>query len=262
MRTTVLKPGLLVSLHTSLRGGVNYQRVELEADHTTAEGERRARWETTRHIPDPAEFEAASKARSAARAKVAGACCFSAFGLLCPTEREAELQAAIAEARAIADAHNGAAQLSRVEVYVMIGRVAQDDVEAARAISSEMRELIEAMQQGIRQADPAAIREAANRARSVGGMLTEETATKVDAAIAQARKVARELVKRVEKAGEVAATVVAQCNVGAIEAARFAFLDMDEGRVEGQAAAARPVELDGAAPLQAAAQPALALEVS
>ncbi len=38
------------------------------------------------------------------------------------------------EARAVADAHNAAAALTRVDLYVIVGRIAQDDAEAARAI--------------------------------------------------------------------------------------------------------------------------------
>lgn len=262
MKTSVIKPGLLVSLKTALRGGVNYKRKDLEAEHVDELGARVARWETSREIPDPVEFERATAARSLARSKVAGVCCVSAFGLLCPSDKEAELAQAIIEAREVADAFNESAALSRVEVFVLVGRVAQDDAEAARAIGNEVRELVEAMQAGIRAADPVAIREAANKARAVGGMLSEDTGRKVEAAIEQARRVARELVKRVEKAGERAADVVASCNVQALEAARFAFLDTEAGEVEAMPQAGRTVELEGGADVQAGAVQAPALELS
>jgi hypothetical protein len=93
---------------------------------------------------------------------------------------------------------------------------------------------MESIQAGIAAADPERIREAANKARAIGGMLSEDTGKQVSEAIAQARKVARELVKRVQGAGEQAAVVVAQCNVQAIERARFAFLDL-EGQAPAQA---------------------------
>src|SRR5690348_7110755 len=48
MKLTTLRPGLLVSLKTSIVGNTEYRRVQLEADHVTEEGTRRARWETER----------------------------------------------------------------------------------------------------------------------------------------------------------------------------------------------------------------------
>lgn len=254
MKTQVLKPGLLVSLKTGVRGGVNYQRVEIEPDHATDDGARVARWETRRHIPDPVEFEAANVARGKCRAVVSSICCPSSFGLLCPASEESKLQDAIEAARDVAREHNAVANLTRVEVYVLVGRVAQDDAEAARAIGAELRDLLEAMQAGIKAADPAAIREAANKAKAIGAMLSEDVSGKVDAAITEARKAARELVKRVEKDGMRAADVVAFCSVKAIEAARFAFLDLDEGEAQPEAPRAPNVDLsapEAAAPMQA-----------
>jgi len=262
MQTSVLKPGFLVSLKTSIRGGVQYQRVDLESDHTTEEGARLARWETTREIPDPEEFERATVARGKARSAVSGVCCASSFGLLCPLTKEAELQEAITAARLIAREHNATSQRSQVDVFVLVGRVAQDDAEAARAIGAEIRELLDAMRAGIAAADPEAIREAASKARQLGAMLSPDVAGKVSEAIAEARKAARDITSRVAKAGEQAAAVVAQCSVSRIDSARFAFLDLEEQQgAEVTPAPARgidlapPAESVRAAPVSA--QPAL-----
>jgi hypothetical protein len=263
MNVSTIRPGLLVSMKTSLRGGVSYKRVDIEADHVTEDGGRSAEWQTKRMIEDAAEFEAATVARSKARSAVASVCCSSSFGLLCPAAREDELTAAVADARRVAALHNAGASRSFVDVFVMVGRLASDDVEAARAIASEVRELLDTMRAGIADADPEVIREAANKARALGGMLTPEAAGKVSAAIAQARSAARELVKRVEKAGESAAVVVAQLQVRAIDSARFAFLDTDgAGAVEPEAPTAPAVDLpEDPAPVRAAAVPQLSLEV-
>lgn len=263
MRTAVLKPGFLVSLKTNCRGGVAYSRIDLEPDHADDDGARVAKWETTRQISNPQEFEMGNLARRQARSAVSAVCCSSSFGLLCPTAKEAELNAAIAEARKIADAHNEVATETRVDVFVLVGRIAQDDAEAARAISAEVRDLIDAMKAGIAAADPTAIREAANKARDVAGMLSSDVAGKVNAAIAEARDAARALVKRVQKAGEAAATVVAECYTARLETARFAFLDLDEAQPAAgeQEPAARGLDLEpGALSTAAAAAPAISLE--
>lgn len=262
MKTTTLRPGLLVSLKTSVKGGVAYRRVDLDPEHETPEGTQEARWETTRTIEDPAEFERAVKVRSKCRSVVTAVCAASDFGLLCPTLREKELEAATAEARKIAAEFNASATRCQIEVYTLVGRVASDDAEAARAINSEVRELLDAMEAGAKAADPEAIRAAANRARSLGAMLTEEAAGKVNSAIEQARAAAREIVKRVSKAGELAATVAAELKVDAIQTARFAFLDLDEAKpVESVEPAARGLDLvpegEIVAPSAPAAPPAL-----
>lgn len=262
MKTSVLKPGLLVSLKTTTRGGVNYKRLDLEPDHANEEGARVARWETQREIPDPVEFEAAGVARGKARSLVTSVCCVSSFGLLCPSEREGELSLAVEAARDVARQHNEGATLTQVQVFVIVGRVAQDDAEAARAIAGEVRELLDAMRAGIAAADPAAIREAANKARALGAMLSEEVSGKVESAIEEARKAARKIVRGIEKDGLSAAEVVAFCNVRAIESARFAFLDLDAGEVSTETPASRTLDVEPgpAAPIAAAAGSAYALE--
>lgn len=262
MKASVLKPGFLVSLKTSLRGGVNYRRVDIEADHADENGTRVAKWETTREINNPEEFEAGNLARRQARSTVTAVCCSSSFGLLCPTSKEPELMIAIAQARAIADKHNEQAGDTRVDVFVLIGRIAQDDAEAARALGAEVRELLDDMEAGIKAADPEKIREAANKARDLGGMLSQDVAGKVSAAITEARNAARAIVRRVQKAGETAASVVAECNVSQLTAARFAFLDLEEAKpTESEAPAARGIDLEAAPVAQQTAPAPLNLEV-
>lgn len=246
MKTSILKPGYLVALKTGLRGGVNYTRRDIEQEHTTEAGAQRARWETSREVPDPVEFDAATKARGAARSAVTAVCCASSFGLLCPIAKEGELFDAIEIARKIADTHNEQATLTHVDVYVLVGRIAQDDAEAARAIANEIRELLDAMRAGIADADPAAIREAANKARALGAMLSPDVAGQVSAAIVQAREAARAIVKRIEKSGETAADVVAELQTGKIDAARFSFLDLDTeaAQLDAIAPAARGIDYE------------------
>lgn len=262
MQTSVLKPGFLVSLKTGLRGGITYNRQELDPDHVDENGARVATWQTTREIPDPAEFERATGARSRARAAVAAVCCPSSFGLLCPTSKEPDLQAAIARARDIVREHNASAAQTQIEVYVLVGRVASDDAEAARAIGSEVRGLLEAMRAGIAAADPSAIREAATRAKNLGGMLSPDVSGQVSAAIVEARAAARAIAKRVQKAGELAADVVAQCSTTRIESARFSFLDFDaQDTATPEAPAARGIDLTPPAPMDAAPELNFSLEV-
>lgn len=257
MKTAVIKPGLIVGLRTTIEGGVSYRRVDLEPDHKTEDGERRAKWETERTITDADEFERAQVARSACRSAVVAVCSASSFGvLLCPQDRETDLQEAMQKAELIAANHNAGASNTRVTVSILVGRIYSDDAAAARAIASDVSSMIAAMQRGIASADPEAIRKAANEARAMQQMLSTDVAVKVSQAVEEARRAARAIVARVQKAGEKAADVVGQLYTQKLEAARMAFLDLEEGaQVEAIAPSGRGIDIEPAAPCEPAKAP-------
>jgi hypothetical protein len=140
------------------------------------------------------------------------------------------------------EAFDETAKLSRVTVYVMTGRIAADDVEAVKAINSEVRDLMDAMQDGIRRLDVKAIRDAADRAKEIGSMLPADAQVRAQMAIDTARQVAKNIVK----AGEAAATEVDEVALRKITEMRTAFLDLDaDGKaIEAPVAEARGVDLD------------------
>lgn len=225
-KASVIRPGLLVSLKTTMVGGVSYQRTELNADRVANGDQDIARWETTRVIEDKAEHDAASKCRSQAASLIRKCCQTTGFGLLCPQEQEGALDAAMAAARQLVDNHNERAEHTRVGIFVLKGRVAADDAEAAKAITQEISELIVKMDAGINAFDPKAIRDAADRARELSAMLGDEEQAKVSAAIKQAREAARTIVKRVVKEGEERTLVMLDIQRSQIEKARVTFLDL------------------------------------
>lgn len=224
MMTRMLRPGMLVSLKTSVKGGVKYDRETLEQSHATEEGTLRAKWETTKEVENPEEFELAQKIRGKCRSLITGICAQSDFGLLCPSNRVKDLEAAIEQARGISEQFNLVATRSTVSFYIITGQVAVDDVEATRAIAAEVRGLMDAMEQGVKAADVEAIRAAANKARNLGSMLSDEAGQRVKEAVEQARAVA----SKIARSGDEAAKVVAEIRLDAVEKARFAFLDFDE----------------------------------
>jgi hypothetical protein len=254
MQTRLIRPGLLVSLSAVLKGGVQYSKTTIVPEHQEGVASIAA-WETTRKIADAEEHARAVVARSKARYAITGVCCTSSFGLLCPQDSEAKLIAAIKQAQEIADAHNATANHTRLDVYVITGRVADNDVQAARAIGAEVKELIAAMEAGVKAANPEAIREAANKARALSGMLSAEAQGKVKAAINEVRSIARDIVKRVEQGAEVAAAVVDDVKLDALAAARFAVLDLTGEAVESspqENIAGRAIDLEPIAPVHSA----------
>jgi DNA primase large subunit len=225
--TTLLKPGFLVSLKTSLTGGVSYSRIDLDAERPEG-GAELARWETLRKIEDPDEHKRATKVRSAARALIESVCVKTAFGLLCQESKSAELDEKIQSAHALVDAHNQEAHWTHVRVYALRGRIASTDEEAVKALSSEVRELLDEMTAGIRRVDVAAIRDAASRAKKLGQILDADQAAKVNRAVEAARDAAKQIVKNLELDGAEAVRAVAESMSGPIEQARFAFLELEE----------------------------------
>lgn len=224
--TTAIKPGLLVVLRTSVNGGVRYERTDLPAD--AIEGKAVARWETKRVIEDPEEYDRANKARMAAMKEVRRVCAETIFGLLCPESDEAALNAAHARAREIAAKFNEGARFSVVTIYMLKGRVASTDEEAARAISAEVSSLLRRMNAGIDAREPEAIRKAAAEALQLAAVLSEDAQLTVSAAVESARKAARTIVKRAGANGLLAAVVIDDIARGPIEKARIAFLDTSD----------------------------------
>lgn len=224
MQTSTIRPGLLVSLKTTVSGNVSYRKMDIETDHTTVTGERKARWETERTISDPQEFEDAQKIRSKTRTLISSLCAASSFGLLCPQADSDRLAAAVTEAQEIAAEFNARATLTRVSVYVIAGKIAADDVEATRAINAEVRDLLDRMESGVRGLDVKAIRDAADKAKQLAAMITPDASARLTLAIETARKAARTIVK----AGEQAAQEIDYRAVRAITESRTAFLDLDD----------------------------------
>lgn len=245
LRTSTLRPGLLVSFKTSVRGNVTYDKKVLEANHVDeATGEALERWETERTVADPKEHEEAKKVRSKITGLLRGVCAYSAFGLLCPENRADDLEKAIKAARELEKDFNEKASLTRVHFYALTGRVAADDVEAVKAINSEVRELMETMTAGVKNLDVKVIRDAANRAKNLGSMLQPEAETRIRMAI----EAAREAAKKIVKAGDEAAVEVDLQAVRVIEESRTMFLDLSEAEeVEAPTAEARTVDLGAAA---------------
>lgn len=243
VKLNVLKPGLLVALKTSVRGGVSYVRNELEAANTVEDGSKLQKWQTEKRIENAEEFERANATRGKARGLIAAICSSSSFGLLCLQENEKKLDDAVAAARAIAALHNAEATHTQVEVFVIVGKIAQTDEEAARAIGDEVRSLLEQMKSATLKGDVEAIREAANKARELNAILSEDVGKKVSSAIEEARKNARELVKRVQKDGQNAADVIRELYVQKMDTARSAFLDLEVGEVKAVEHVAPAVEV-------------------
>lgn len=231
METQVMVPGILVALKSRVSGGVEYRRKDLEGATRRAK-EKIARWETTRLIEDVDAYERALKARGDAQTMIRRLCVATSFGLLCPQDREGELDAAIAGARAIAAEFNASQSRIMLHVTALKGRIADNDADAIRAIVDEATDLIEQMGKGMDASDVKAIRDAAMRAKRLTEMMGSEMSDQVITAVELARDVARRVVKETKEQGATALLAIEEGERKAFDAARFAFLDIAQEQVE------------------------------
>lgn len=234
----VLRPGLLVGLSTAIKGdNVSYDKTVLEEEHIDASGALVGSWQTDKTVIDAAEHERAVKVRSKARNLVTGICGRSDFGYLCPDNKQAELEAAVAEGARICTEFNITASVTEIKFSVLTGRIAADDAAAVRAIKGELNGLLEAMDAGIKSLDVGAVRELAKKTKKLGTMLQPDAQARLETYLKEVRAVATKM----NTAGEQAAAVVDEEVIKALTNARTAFLDLDESaelqdsKVEGRA---------------------------
>jgi hypothetical protein len=223
MQIRTLRPGILVSLKTSVRGGVTYRKIDLESERDPDSGAEISRWDTTKIVYDPEEQKQATQTANRARYLVSRVCAESRHGLLCPEDRVDELELAIAEAQDLCDIFNAGAEHTRVEVNVVCGKIVADDVRATQALFRETEQFLEQMQQGLKELDVKKVREACKKALDVGQMLAPDANSTIAAAVNSARAQARKIVK----AGEQVAIELDEQALTTIGTARNAFLDFD-----------------------------------
>lgn len=220
-RTQVMVPGILVALKTSVRGGVEYQQVPIEED----EDGKVKRWETTRIMDDPEERKAAGEISGKASTIIARLCVRTNFGMLCRTDREAELDAAVIEARQMVREFNQKARYSFVHVSAIKGRIADNDEDAIRAICDEARDILNEMDLALSNDNVKLIQASAQRAKKLTEMMTDDSSTQLNAALTAARKAAREITKRGEDLSDKVAKVKIEVDKEAFTKARFSFLE-------------------------------------
>lgn len=219
---SIIEPGLLVCLSSEVRGNTKYYKEQLEVAHRTAAGTERSVVEVTKIVRDPAEQKRGEKVRDKSRSLIKSPCTKSKFGLLCPEEREPLLVSRIDQAQAVVNEFNREAVYTHVSLNVFYGVVAQDNVRATQAITSEIRKLMEDMQTGLVELDVKKVRAVAAKARQMEQMLSEDAAIKVDIAV----RVARNACKRIVKAGEAVVKEIDRNAIRTIGQARTAFLDL------------------------------------
>jgi len=230
-KITTIRPGLLVAIKTSVTGNVSYLKKDISSQVD----------ESTRTVMDADEQDKATKARSAARALISGICSKTSFGYLCPEVDRPALEERIEKAQKVVSEFNKDSVFTKINFFVVPARIADTDEAAIKAINSEVRELLDQIDQGIQNLDVKVIREAAGQVKQLGQMLTPETQARLNVGIDAVRAMATQWVK----AGETAAKEIDRTVLRRLQDARTAFLDLDgQAEVQAPAAQGRGVDLE------------------
>jgi hypothetical protein len=240
LRPSTIRPGLMVVLRVAVRGNVSYTKEVIQSETITPDGKAKEKWQTEKTIVDPVEHVESVKVRSRARQIVTNVCTPTTFGLLCPMDKEKELNEAIRESRKLVTEFNLRAKTTKIGMIVIAGKVADSDVEAARAINAEVNELMQAMEVGLKNLDVKAVRDAADKAKQLGSMLSDNASEKLKEAIEVARKAATAM----KKAAETGAAEIDLVAIQKITNSRTAFLDHDmAGEIEAPVHEGRALDL-------------------
>jgi hypothetical protein len=229
----VLKPGFLISLKTNRHGGVKIRRRSLDVNPAETEVVDESvtsvtKSEVTTIIADKNELKAAEKLRGKLRYAVAQHCAWSEFGLLAPRAKIEVVRDAFKEAKEEAKGWNANHTITRVDIFMLEGAIAENEAAASQAAASEIKDLIEEMKSTILSGNVDYLRKnVLKKATQFQKMLDGEAATKFGAAIEEVRKAAREIVKGITK-GEGVAEVVAKLKLDALSESQFSFLDMED----------------------------------
>lgn len=218
-----IRPGLLVGIKTSVKGNVTYTKTPTEVEHLKDGGEK-ATWDTERHIKDVAEQEEATKIRGQARSLISSICSTTNFGYLCPLVAKPELMTKIDEAQKLCDEFNARSRVTKVRFGAVTGTIQQDDFQAVRMLRREVTELLTDMKEGLENLDVATVREAANRAKQLGQMLSPEAEVRLEMAIKKVRSTAR----KIAAAGEQGEAEIDRSTIRALTETRTMFLDLDD----------------------------------
>ena len=119
---STLRPGLLVSINTSIKGNVKYNKINGETV-IRDDGSEYTDWETERTVRDPKEQKLATEVRSKARNFVVSVCIPTEHGLLCPTDKRDQLDEAFDKARALCEEFNAKAQVTRLKFNALTGLI-------------------------------------------------------------------------------------------------------------------------------------------
>lgn len=258
LNVKTMRPGLLVTEHISLKGGIHYDR-EYENSYFDDKAQIR-QWKTVSRIDDPNERAEAIKLKTDMYREVHSLCVSTPVGLICEESRRPELVAALQKIKRERDAFNDRARTCRLTTNHACFEVKEDNHETIAAIMEQIADVAQAVnraitvddEQTLKQSDkrwlkgmkPEAvlllpekernaivararaelIRKAVKNIRGVERLLPKEAGDRAKSIVKQSRVIARDLCTRVERRSEALESVIEDIDLRGIRRNRAAFV--------------------------------------
>lgn len=221
-----LKPSVLIGLAIRRTGAVRYERVE---GNLEKEGEREVKtWTTTRRTDALSELKESESLASECRRLVRSVAYPMAVGLVCPKDREKDLDTVIAHIKAkIAEANVNWTQ-ARLSSAIVKAEIATDDQEAAKALTMEMSTMLGDLLTSLEECDVKKIRATVASMKGLDSLLPEIQSETLKKALQTARKVASTVVREVEKKGRDIESVKLELDLSPLDVARTMFVEVEQ----------------------------------
>lgn len=225
-----LKPSLLVGAAVSRSGGVTYVRREID-EQTSPAGALTKTWETTKHVANVDELKRAELLAGELRRLLRTVSYPTTFGLVCPKDREPDLDAITEQIKARVMDANAELTGCRLAATVVKGEIKSNDTEAANAIVKEIGGFLTELEAAIHSCDARKIRQTVAAVRGVETILPDVQSKVLKDAVAAARQAACLIVREAEKKGRSIEEVKEELDLSAVDLARAYFLEPDTGTV-------------------------------
>jgi hypothetical protein len=190
-----IEPCILVSDKLTVVRGVSYHRRDLD---TTVhdDGSEDALWETQRHYKNREETKEADRVYAKARQRLRSVCLATAIGFVCPLPKRGELEAAMAEAKALVDDFNKSATWCHINYLVLCTDIAPDNVSGVALLRSTLQETTDAIRQSLREFDAKNARDTLYATKRLVDVLNDPAAREE---LRQAREEAGQLCKEITR---------------------------------------------------------------
>jgi hypothetical protein len=165
------------------------------------------------------------------------------LGWLSPRDKRDSLYTIIREVQGEIDKATAAAKFYLVTRGVVVAAIETDADVAAETVTEALRDAMEGLRAAFKEGNAEKMREIATGLKGFDSLVNVEAASKVRAALAEARKIATTIVKETEKNGRKMEDVVNELDTSAIDMARMMLVGQ-EGDVHESEEEAVP-EADG-----------------
>lgn len=258
LQVDTIKPGILVTEHVSLTGGIHYQREYL--DSKTEDQTLIREWHTVATTDNVGERKGAQRVASKVYTLLRRVCVQTPVGLICPLDKSKDLEETLTEVRETIDEFNKVAMTCKILAYHACFEVSSTNRMTLQAILDKVGQVASSVDAAITMQDTRAlekipkrflngisphaalalpqekkdallarvraelIREAIAEAKGFDSLLPDTAGHEVREVIREARGIARKICNRVERRGEILDEVINEVDLTGIRRTRAAFV--------------------------------------